>query len=213
MVAYSPHAKRVGKKLKEIRECVGLTQKEAARHLGVEEKTLSKYETGILVPGREMQRRFLLYYFGKWSWQTAPSAPAVMGSSRKSLLRTKISISQASAKKLDELCKRFGASAGAIVELALEQLHDNVPVLTTLKEAARKYEDLRWKSILETNQDLSTILESDPIMARIAHEGLKYVYAKDKLLDPKFLTEWLSKQDGAYMEAARIRWRAKEEVV
>lgn len=207
MIAYSPKAKRVGKKLRAIRECIGLSQTEAAAHLGVEQPTIAKYESGVLLPGREMQRRFLLYYFGKWSWKSAPAAPAVNGNHRGEDVMARVRVSPATQEKLDVLCKRFEASAGAVIELALELLHDNQPVITTLKEAARRYEDLRWRSILEANADIGTILAADPIMARVAHEGLQFTHARDKLLDPAFLIAWLDKKDeGAYMKVANIRW-------
>lgn len=209
LVAYSPKARRVAKKLVEIRECIGLTRREAAMHLGVEEGTLAKYEKAVLIPGREMQRRMLLYYFGKWSWESAPSAPAVQGNhrGRESVLE-RIRMSPETQVKLDALCKKFESSAGAVIELAIELMHDNVPVITTLKEAARRYEDLRWRSILDGNADLGTLLDSDPIMARVAHEGLQYTHAKDKLLDPTFLMAWLDRKDeGAYMKVADIKWR------
>ncbi len=208
MTAYSPKAKRVGKKLRAIREAIGITQEEAAAHLGVEQPTIARYESGVLLPGREMQRRFLLYYFGKWSWKGAPAAPAVQGNYRGEDVMARVRLSPGSQKKLDELCKRFESSAGAVIELAVEMLHDNVPVITTIKEAARRYEDLRWRSILENNSDIGTILESDPMMARVAHEGLQFTYARDKMLDPKFLMAWLNgKDDGAYMKVANVEWR------
>ena len=208
MTAYSPKAKRVGKKLREIRECIGMSQAEAGLHLGVEQQTVAAYESGRILPGREMQRRFILTYFGKWSWKGAPAAPAVQGAYRGDDVMAKVRLSPGSQKRLDELCKRFECSAGAAIELAIELLHDNQPVITTLKEAGRRYEDLRWRSILEANSDIGTILDADPIMARIAHEGLKYTYARDKMLDPKFLMAWLDRKDeGAYMKVANINYR------
>lgn len=202
---------RIGGKLRTFREAAGWSVETAARHLGIEEKALYKFETGEIVPGREMQRRLLLTYFGKWTWVQTPSCPVPLnGGHRTPDVIEKFRMSADSQKRLRRLAKKFECSAGSTIELALEMLEDNVPVITALKEAARRYEDLRWKSILENNTDLQLILDGDPLMVRIAHEGLQYTHAKDKLLDPKFLTAWLSDREGTYIEAARLKWRRTE---
>ncbi len=54
--------KNLGKKIKELREEQGLTQKGLAQKLYLEKSTIAKYETGEIVPSPEVLMELALFF-------------------------------------------------------------------------------------------------------------------------------------------------------
>lgn len=52
----------VGKKIKELREEKGITQRELAKKINVMDKTISKWENGILEPNMESLKKLADYF-------------------------------------------------------------------------------------------------------------------------------------------------------
>lgn len=71
----SPEAVQLGKRLKEAREYVGITQEEAAGHLKVRRSAISEMEAGKRGVGALEMKRLAAFYERPISWFTGEVEP------------------------------------------------------------------------------------------------------------------------------------------
>jgi transcriptional regulator with XRE-family HTH domain len=72
-----PETAQLGKRLKEAREYVGITQEEAAAHLNVRRSAISEMEAGKRGVGALEMKSLAALYERPTSWFTGEVAPAV----------------------------------------------------------------------------------------------------------------------------------------
>lgn len=167
---YSPLALKVGKKMRAVREATGYSIRATAEAIGVRSSYYKAIEEGRFFPSQELQRRFVRWAFKKHDWRLHPTIPA---KAFKRKLHKVVGLNiydKAFYRQWEQTAKEVGCSMMAFAEEAIRRLMADEPTIVSIKQAIKTAERMREQQILDANPDLFSILDADPVIAKLVHK-------------------------------------------
>jgi hypothetical protein len=172
---YSKAAKRLGAKIRAVREALGVGREEAARKMGFVRSEHYKYyamvEDGKVFPTEEWAKRFVAW---AWEHKSFEQVPTIKMDIRRRMNRHEYTFpvsfsSEAEQKRIFAAAEELGCSVSAFVQVACQRMLDGFPPMTELGQFIKLAEELRVKRILEHNPSINMILAGDDLLAQYVH--------------------------------------------
>jgi DNA-binding XRE family transcriptional regulator len=164
-----PLARKIGAKIRETREKLGMSQETLAKHVGGNARWLEAVETGRTFPSQEACHRFVRVLWAKETWKDAPYKRGI-GEKINAGTDVRITVFDAPfVERWQDFARETGCTLSAVARYALERLFDDSPTLVTIKEGIQVAEKLRAQSILESCPEYVTLLRGDPLAAVLVH--------------------------------------------
>ena len=143
-----------GLRLKELREQKGMSQTEAARHIGVSKQTLYKYENNIItnIPSDIIEKIAVLY----------ETTPAYLMGWQEQIKQ----FGESMARQLQPITEQFGEFSKALSD----QLYPKTDVIAEIEALAKQYDATQLEKALRFTK---SFLKATPDQQKIALEILQ----------------------------------------
>ena len=158
----NPLAKAVGSRLRLVIDERGISDKQAAKQMGVHHVRLGYLLRGAQVPTELESIRIAgwLYEGKDFTEDPLPNSPSKVRKG-KGFKKVTTHLDPVTAERATRAAKRLGLGLSSIVSLAVERLLDHEPVMATFEEASRRLNKARVTQYLEGDPHLQVILEGD----------------------------------------------------
>jgi len=164
-----PLARKIGAKIREAREKIGMSQETLAKHVGGTIRWLESVETGRCFPSQEACHRFVRVLWAKETWRDSPYKRGI-GEKIDAGTNVRITVFDESfLEAWSQFALATGCTLSAVARYALERLFNDSPTLVTIKDGIAAAEKLRAQSILEACPEYVTLLRGDPLAASLVH--------------------------------------------
>lgn len=158
----NPLAKAVGERIRLVIEQRGISDKQAAKQMGVHHVRLGYLLRGAQVPTEAESLRIAgwMYEAKDFTEDPLPQTPSKVRKG-KGFKKVSTSLDPKTLERATRASKRLGIGLGSLLTLAMERLLDHEPIMNTFEEAARRLNRARVAQYLMGDDHLRIILEGD----------------------------------------------------
>lgn len=158
----NPLAKAVGERIRLVIEQRGISDKQAAKQMGVHHVRLGYLLRGAQVPTEAESLRIAgwMYEAKDFTEDPLPQTPSKVRKG-KGFKKVSTSLDPKTLERATRASKRLGIGLSSLLTLAMERLLDHEPIMNTFEEAARRLNRARVAQYLMGDDHLRIILEGD----------------------------------------------------
>ena len=158
----NPLAKAVGERICLVIEQRGISDKQAAKQMGVHHVRLGYPLRGAQVPTEAESLRIAgwMYEAKDFTEDPLPQTPSKVRKG-KGFKKVSTSLDPKTLERATRASKRLGIGLSSLLTLAMERLLDHEPIMNTFEEAARRLNRARVAQYLMGDDHLRIILEGD----------------------------------------------------
>ena len=158
----NPLAKAVGERICLVIEQRGISDKQAAKQMGVHHVRLGYLLRGAQVPTEAESLRIAgwMYEAKDFTEDPLPQTPSKVRKG-KGFKKVSTSLDPKTLERATRASKRLGIGLSSLLTLAMERLLDHEPIMNTFEEAARRLNRARVAQYLMGDDHLRIILEGD----------------------------------------------------
>ena len=158
----NPLAKAVGERIRLVIEQRGISDKQAAKQMGVHHVRLGYLLRGAQVPTEAESLRIAgwMYEAKDFTEDPLPQTPSQVRKG-KGFKKVSTSLDPKTLERATRASKRLGIGLSSLLTLAMERLLEHEPIMHTFEEAARRLNRARVAQYLMGDDHLRIILEGD----------------------------------------------------
>ena len=161
----NPYAKEVGRRLRLVRVKRGLTEPQAAKQLGVSAVEWGIYASGLGLPQSELAKRLVKWMFEGVTYEKQPLLSRTALMKRDGWQRYDVHLPPNTVQRLRRRATLLNVTSDELLQIGIERLLDNEPVLNTLDKAIEQVRRANVVQLLAENPELACILQGDMALA------------------------------------------------